>query len=198
MRKKIINKLKGFTLVEILIGITVSGIIGSIMVGFLSQNTQFFSTQSSKVNQGLELNTTSAEIEEIIKSASGVVSQYPLTGQPQYTTGLNVLIISLPAINAQGTVIANANDYIVIHQDTPNSKILRKNLYKDISSSRNNENTVLSTKLSKIEFRYLDAAGQPISPVQASKIGFIINVAENIATNTQTSSASGQVNLRNN
>jgi hypothetical protein len=86
----------------------------------------------------------------------------------------------------------------VIHKDTQNPKILRKRVFVDALSSRKAENKVLSTNLSKLEFRYLDSNDQAISPVQAIKVGFIINVAGNVATSTRTSSASGQVSLRNN
>lgn len=189
---------KGFSLIELLIGISAAGIIGALLVGLLSSNSRIFSDQNTKVNQGLELNTASDEINETIKTAGAVVSQYPTTGQATYTTGLNTLVLSIPSINTQGTVIQNTSDYVVIHIDPQNAKVLRKRTFADPTSSRKNENRILSTKLSKIEFRYLDSADQAISPVQASKIGFIINVSDNVATKTRTSSASGQINLRNN
>jgi prepilin-type N-terminal cleavage/methylation domain-containing protein len=195
VRKRIINKLKGFTLVEILIGVAAAGVIGSILVAFLTQNSRIYTHQNTKVNQGMELNTAFAEIEETIKSGGSVVSQYPATGQATHTTGLNTLVISVPSINAQGAVLQNSYDYVVLY---PDAKILRKKVFPDAASSREQVDTVLSTKLSKLEFKYYDSAGQIISPVQSAKIGFIINVSDSIATETESSSASGQVNLRNN
>lgn len=189
---------KGFTLVEILIGVGAAGVIGAILVGLLAQNSRIFSFQSSKVNQGVELNNSYDEIEQTIKTAGGVVSQYPATGQPTHTTGLNTLVMTIPAITAQGAVIQNTNDYVVFTRDTQNQKILRKLLYPNVVSSRKLVNKVLSTKTSLLEFRYLDSADQSISPVQASKIGFIINVSDMISTESQSSSVSGRINLRNN
>lgn len=195
MRKKILKKLNGFTLVEILIGVAAAGVIGSILIAFLTQNSQIYTQQNTKVNQGLELNNAFTEIEDTIKSGGSVVSQYPPTGQAQHTTGLNTLVINIPSINAQGAVIQNTYDYIVLYGD---AKVLRKKVFPDPASSREEMNTVLSTKLSKLEFKYYDSGGQIISPIQSAKIGFIINVSDNVATETHSSSASGQVNLRNN
>lgn len=189
---------RGFTLVEILIGVGAAGVIGAILVGLLSQNQRIFSFQSSKVNQGVELNNSYDEVEQTIKTAGGVVTQYPATGLPTHTTGLNTLVMTIPSITAQGAVIPNINDFVVFARDTQNPKILRKLLYPAATSSRKLVNKVLSTKTSKLEFFYLDSADQTISPVQSAKIGFIINVSDTISTEAQSSSVSGRINLRNN
>ena len=195
--KKNITK-NGFTLVEMLIAVSVVGVMGTILVSLLTNNSAIFSDQNTKITQGLELNTAVTHVEEAIKSATGVVSQYPPTGGATYTTGANTIVLSLPAINAQGLVIENTYDYLVIANDPGANKILRKKVYPNALSTRTTEDMVLSTKLSKLEFSYLDSSNSIVSPVQATKVGFIINVTDLVATESKTSSASGQLNIRNN
>jgi hypothetical protein len=138
-----------------------------------------------------------SEISEAIKHASSIV---PISqGDPQYLTGLETIVLALPAIDAQGNVIGETFDHLIISKDPQNPKILRKLLQKDSSSARKGENKVLATKLSKINFYYLDAEGKTVSPAGASKINFVLNLNEATGLNkSEDSSSSSQVNLRNN
>ncbi len=195
---KYISSSLGLTLVELLIGLTTAGIVGVLLISLLTQNSRIFSNQNAKLTEGITLNNSSARIADSIKSSSGIVTQYPVNGAAEYTTGTTAIVMTVPSLSAQGSVIKDTYDYQIIAADPQNSKILRLKLIPDALSSRKAKNEVLATNLSLLELSYYDINGQLITPIQAVKIGYIINVNQIVNAENQSSSASGEVNLRNN
>jgi hypothetical protein len=188
----------GFSLVEILIGVSIASVVSILLISLISNNTSLVSDQNSKVNQGLEINNAKPIIDETLKSGSSIVAQYPLTGTPTYSTGSEAVVLSVPSVNATEMVIANTFDYLVIYKDPQSPKILRKKVLVDPLSSRKEEDRVLLTKLSLLQFNYMNTAGTPVSPTLSTKIGYIINISDFLATEEKISSISGSINLRNN
>jgi hypothetical protein len=189
---------RGISLVELLIGVSVAGLVGVLLVSLLTQNSRIYTDQNAKINDGITINNSVAKIEETIKSAAAIANQYQHSGGPLYTTGSSTLVLTQPSINTSGAVIENTYDYLVLSADTQNSKILRLILYPNAQSTREAQNQVLATNMSKLEFRYFNSLGESVSPILATRIGYILNVNQTIATQSQTSSTSGTVNLRNN
>lgn len=188
---------KGITLPEILIGMTVAAVAGTLLINLLVSSNILFFNESVKVRQGLSLNQAAKEITASIKSSFAVVNQYPPTGAAQFTTGPEALVLKIPSIDQNGSVIDQKFDYIVFYKDPSSPKILRKQIFKDASSYRKEENKVLATSLDQLKFIYLDATNTQVAPVEAVRINFSINLDENTATSDNESSGSGTVNLKN-
>lgn len=189
--------MKGFTLVEILIVITITGVIGFLLTQLLIQNNSVYFAEDAKVSQGLSLNTISNKLQTDIKQASGIASGYPVS-LPTYLSSLDTLVLQLPAIDSSGNPIDNVFDYVVYAKDPVRGYILKRMVYKDDISTRIEANQVLTTSLSLINFYYYDQNNEVVSPTFASKINFVINVSSKTGLSQQQSSSSGQVNLRNN
>lgn len=190
--------MKGFTLPEILIAITISALAGVLLISFLVQNNGLFMNENAKVSQGLSLNDASSQITNAVKSASSIATQYPQSS-PQFFTGAETLILALPSIDSQSQIIENVYDYYVVTKDPQNPNILRKYLFPSAGQSqRSSENQVLATNLSSLKFLYLDESGSTVSPSQAAKVNFSINLTTSTGINSNSASASGEVNLKNN
>lgn len=187
----------GFTLLELLIAISVSIVAGSILVSLMTAGNGLFYQQGSKINQGLSLNDSVNEISNLIKISSSIASSYPASS-PQYSTDSNTLILSIPSIDSTGKVINNTYDFAVIARDATKNNILRLQVFPNPLSSHKSQNQVLSTTLSSVTFLYYDNNDQPVSPTSAAKINFTVNLTEKAGYGNQSSSASGQVNLKNN
>lgn len=189
--------MRGFSLPEVIIVSAIAGVVGILMVGFLVQNNGVYLTQSSKVTQGLSLNDASGNIDNAIKSASSVATEYPV-GSPQYTSGTNTLVLELPSIDSQSSIIDNTFDYTVITRDPQKPNVLRKLTFPNASSTRKSENLVLSTTLSQISFMFYDSNGNITSPSTASRVNYTINLSQKAGYGNQTSNLSGQASLKNN
>lgn len=190
------KKTRGLSLVEVLIGITIVGIMGSLLVNLLVSSNSVFFNQSVRVSNGLSLNQTAREITSLIRSSAGIASQYPVTGAPQYTTDQNTLVLKFPAISQSGSVVNQAFDFVVITKDQIKPAILRQITFVDSLSSRKAQNKVLSTTLKSLRFIYLDVNNSPVSAAQAARINFIINLNESTGSPVNEGSASGTANLK--
>lgn len=187
----------GFSLPEVILISGVASVAGVLLAYILVQNSGLFISQTSKISQGVSVNDAVAQMRELIQSSSAVVSTNAI-GSPTYTTSSDTLVVTLPAIDSLGNVISNVYDYGVIAKNSQNPKILRKIIFKDPLSSRINANQILTTNLTNITFVYFDDSGNTVSPQAATKINFTINLDEKAGYSNQGSSASGQINLRNN
>lgn len=188
---------KGLSLPELIIGIAIAGVAGTLLVSLLISSNNVFFNQSVKVSQGLSLNQARLEITDLIESASGIASQYPPSGTAEFTTNGNTLILKIPAIDQNGNILNSVFDYAVIYKDPANPKILRKQILVDGASLRKSENKVLSTSLSELKFVYYDINNSPVPSAEAVRVNFTINLSENVALSENESSASGTVNLKN-
>lgn len=189
---------KGFSLVEILLVAAISSIIGVLLVQVWVQNNSLFYQQTTKVTQGVSINDATTYIENDIKGASQVANGGPESTSPfTYTTSANTLVLKLPSIDAQGGVIANTFDFIVIKADGANPKLLKRLVIHTDPSVRPDRDQVLLNNLSSLSFSYQDSAGNSVSPSSATKINFTVDVSTTIGANTEQRSASREVNLRN-
>lgn len=187
----------GFSLIEIIIVMAVAAIAGVLLIQVLVNNNGLVYDQSVKISQGLNLNDLSSLIENDIKSSAGIASQYPDTN-PTYVTSAITLIVKIPSINQSEDVIPDTYDHIVIASDSANQKILRRITIPAQASFRPANNRVLTSSLSFVKFSYLDVSGVPITSTNASKINYIVNLFNKSGLNNYQSSASGEINLRNN
>lgn len=187
----------GFSLIEILIASALAGIVGTLLISILVQNQGLFLQQDAKVSQGIGLNNAVATVNESIKMSAGVVLSNPI-GSPQYTTDTDTLVLSLSSIDSNGNIIDDTFDYLIIYLDGPGNSVLKKKVIVSPTSARNGEEKVLVNQISQLTFSYLDQNGSPISPISSSKINFVINLAQKAGYKNEQSSASGEINLRNN
>lgn len=188
--------MRGFTLIELLVSFSITIVAGALLVVILGQNNSIFLKQQSNVLQGVSLNEAGLLISDSIKQASSVAETSPTT--PVYTTNINTLVLQVPSTDNSGNVIPNVFDYFVIAPDNLLPNILRLMVFPTSPSVRRSQDRVLLTTLSNIRFLYFNSAGVQVSPTSAEKINYTINLREKAGLVYQQSSASGEVNLRNN
>ncbi len=189
--------LRGFTLVELLIAVSIISVAGILLAQLVIQNNGLVFQQTAKVSHGVGLNNTKVSLSNDLKPATAIVSGYPLSS-PTYTSSSTSIVIQVPSIDSSGNVIANTYDYIAYYKDPSNSKILRKNYFPDPASSKKSKDQVLLTETSLLQFIYLDSGGMVVSPSSAARVVFTIKTSTQIGFNKQEASASGEVELRNN
>lgn len=190
--KKDIN---GFTLIEILIVVSIAVVVGILLVGILINNTGVTNKETSIVTQGLNINDAVREIETYGRQAIAVASGYPEVS-PTYVTNTATLVLKIPAINDQG-IISDTYDFVVITKDNSNSKLLKEYIFPDTSSTRGNKNTILTNLLSSVVFEYLDSNDLPVAVSSAVKIKATINVLSKTSGSDQLRSATVVISLRN-
>lgn len=191
------KNLKGLTLIELLVVASVGAVAGTLLIFSMVSSNDVFFRETGRVQEGLSLNDALNVISKDIKSAAKVSSSYPESGQIQHQTSKEVLVLKIPSIDATGGIIKDTYDYIVIYKDASNPLNFLRKVFPTSPSQRGSEENVLLKNLKVISFYYLDKDGNSVSPSAAEKVNFLINAETKFGLNSQISSASGEVNLRN-
>lgn len=188
-------KERGFTILEVLLASAVALIIGTFLAVILVSNSGFFYKQKAIVSEGLGLNDTLAEIDNNIKQAVAVAASYPSVS-PIFTTGPETLILKLPALTTQG-ILEDTYDFVVIAKDLSHPEILRRQIFPDPESHRLASNTVLTTLVKSIQFRFLDKTETVVSPTSASSVEATLTLISKTGSVGSERSAVSQTTLRN-
>ena len=182
----------GFTLPEVITVTVVAVIIGGLVLGIMIQNTRVFVSESSKVSQGLNSNDALEQIKSEIKQSSAVAASYTSSGIT-YTSGINTLVLQIPAVDSSGNSIDSVFDYGVF---TVSSGNLLFKIFTDPLSKRVPVDQILAKNVNQISFKYLDLAGDVI-PTGAIKVKVALILQQRIGVNFQTSISTTEANLRN-
>lgn len=185
--------IRGFTLIEVLIVLAVSSLVGTLLLNLWVQNNRVFYQQTLRVDQTLSLTNSSSKITDLLRQSSGIVVSYTT-----YASSNSILVAQLPSINASDQVIENVYDHLVIFADASAPKILRLKIFPNVQSTRKSEDEVLTTKLATIVFAYLDNNNNVVSPIAATKIRYTINTSEKAGSADESNNVQQTVNLRNN
>ncbi len=175
---------KGFTLVELVVVVTLSSMILLAMFGLFDWHGKIYSSQQSKVLVVSTARNSMNEIKNYIALASRVLASQVISGTT-YTSGASTMVLQLPSINSSDTVIPNTYDYVVFYLS--GTKLYEK-ISANASSARTSRTKVLSEVATVLTFTYDNADFPSVRSVTASlqtqstynKSTSVNNISENI------------------
>lgn len=188
-------KQRGLTLIEVIIAMGITSIAGILLVVIIVNSAGLFSHQSSKVQEGLNINDALSEIRGSIKQASAVADHYT-NGPTTYTTGVNQLVLKVASIDSSGNIISDTYDFFVFFID---NKILHFKTFPDPASFRKAQDRIFSTSSDSLVFKYFNSATPPVevTPISASKVVAVLTLKQRNGLNYEINIATSEANLRN-
>lgn len=183
----------GFTLIELIISTAVAVLVGGLLIGILVNNTGLFYKQSSKISEGVGINDALSSIRFAVKQSSAVSSGYPVTS-PTFTSSSSELVLKVPSIDSSENIINDTFDYYVF---TVLEQRLYLKVFPDPISTRKSVDTILSQNVNSLEFTYLDALGNPITPVSAVKVKINLVLSQKVGATDEVTTLQTEANLRN-
>lgn len=189
------NLQTGLTMVEVLISLGISVIIGSLLLVIIVNSSYFYSKESSKLTEGLNINDALSELRGSIKQAGSVAASYSSDSQI-FTSGTTQLVLKVPAIDSSGNIITNAYDHFIFFLD---QNKLRYKTFIDSQSVRVVKDQILSTLVDRVVFEYFSSSNPPlpIMPSSAGKVKITLILKQKSKTDDQISIATAEANLRN-
>lgn len=195
MKNAKLEKQSGLTLVEVLVAMGLAAVVGVLLLSVMINSTGLFYKESSKLQEGLNINDALGKIRESVNQSSGVVLSYANSGVT-YTSGATQLVLKVPAIDSSGNIISDTFDYLVFFQDQTK---LRYKLFPDASSSRKSQDRIFSTSVDSLTFKYLDSQNPPneVTSTSATKIRTILSLKQKNGLATELNTATAEASLRN-
>lgn len=193
--KQTINSRSGFTLIEILVAMFISVIIGGLLLVIMTNSAGLFFKESSKVGQGLNVNDALMTVRRDVKQAGSIASSYTKESTT-YNSGATQLVLKVPGIDNSGNMIQDTYDYFIYFQD---NNLLSYKVFPDSLSQRKSVDQVLATSVDKIIFEYYDKSIPPneVSPSSAAKIKVTIVLNQKAGLVSEQTVATSEANLRN-
>lgn len=188
-------KEKGLTLVEVLIAMSITILVGTLLVTIIVNSAGLFYNQSSKLTQGVNINDVLSDVRSNIKEANSVAASYT-SGSTTYTSGPTQLVLKISSQDSLGNLISDAFDYFVYFLDQKN---LRLKTFPDASSSRKVQDQIFSTNVDSLNFKYLDLANPPneVTPQTAKKVRIFVTLKQKSGAGFETTTATSEASLRN-
>lgn len=173
-------KQSGMTLIEVLVAMFISVIVGGLLLVIMTNSAGLFTNQSLKVEEGLDVNDALMVIRRDIKQAGFIAASYT-NGPTTYTSGATQLVLKIPSLDNSGNVIPQTYDYFVYFQ---NNKFLSYKVFPDLLSQRKSVDQILATDVKKIFFQYYDnnTPSNEVLPTAATKIKASIDLSQTVAT----------------
>lgn len=195
---------KGFTLVEVIVGTALLGLVSVLIASIYFTNFKLFSHQSTSIDINSQNKLAIDEISNQIRQSQSVAASCPNPPcNPTETSSSTVLALQLWPLDANGDpkdpLGGTDYDYIVYKIDPANSSRIQKKIAPDASSTRPASAKVLATSLSAngLSFTYKDGSGSTVSPSAATEVTISISTTGTSVGKTQTVTQTNNATLRN-
>ncbi len=192
MERNISNKTKknGLTLIELIVTITILGILSITFSNIYIESLKTFETESAQSILQTDSQTAIDRIINETKGAQKVESSYST-----YTTGETVMVLAIPAIDEDQAIIYNGSvvvsDYIIYYLQ---SGSIHRKIYADDESvrySQNEEDYVFATGVEDLTFEYSPA------PPQTTEVTVTLTLERTIGKSARNITLTNKTKLRN-
>lgn len=186
---------RGLTLVEALITLAIGTVVGGMLLVIMVNTGGLFYKESSRLQQGLNINDALSRINESVKESAGVETGYP-SPSPTYTSSATSLVLKIPSQNQQGLIIQNTFDHFVFFLDGTK---LRFKIFPDSQSSRKSADQIFSTSVNSLFFQYYDGQTPPQEtvPTSAAKVRVTLQLKQKAGAAFEINTATTEAKLRN-
>ena len=171
---------------EVLIAMGIATAVGGLLLAVIVNSTGLFYNQSSKVEQGLNINDALLQIRQNIKQSAGIDS----------TSTSEQLVLKISSLDESGNIIDDTFDKFVFSKD---QNILRFKTYPDATSARLAQDQIFSTSLDNLKFQYFDSANPPneVTLASATKVRITLTLRQKSGSSYETQTATSEASLRN-
>lgn len=182
--------LTGFTLAEILIVCGLFAILITIGAGIFLSHNRFYENQAGEISSINSTREAADRINEYARAAIILVSSYTYNSV-LYTSGSQIVIFGLPAIDSANNIIEGSFDYVIIGANPVHPNRMELIVDPNPSSARIARNLLLTDRLTSLTFTY---DNQDFSQVR--KISYEFRVTD-IGRSPGTERVFGSSTLRN-
>ena len=163
---------KGLTLIELLVGVAVSALLITALLGLYMAGQRYFFNTSAKADAIEEVRAPMARIARDIREAAQVSQSTVTVGGVDYDTNIDCLVLDLPALDITGMIIPGTEDTVIYSVD------VYGRLHRIVAANgpgRTNADDVLAENVTGFALAYFKEDG--LTPATAFADTFIVTVS---------------------
>lgn len=141
---------KGFTLLEVVITISIFLIMFLALVSFFVSSNSTFNYDKGFVDTASGAEQVMTAVSQNVIQADQVVASHAFSSGT-YATGTTTLVLELPSVDASGSTISGSSDYVAVYQSGTSAY---ERIEANASSARKTATKLLTDKLSSLSFTY--------------------------------------------
>lgn len=189
LRVAIRGRESGFTLIELITGVAIISLLTVVLSAIVVTAQRSAAIEKTRADLSVENRKLVDDTIRNIKNATSVLASSTVLGT-NYTTGAGTLVLQIPAIDVNQSIITNVYDLLVFRRNGTNYEFIQD---AGVGSIRpDTQRRVYSERVSSLTFTYLDATGNVLASnyqnAQAVKIASTLfqTVRGRTVTNTLT------------
>lgn len=183
----------GFSLVEIIIGISIFSLITVLVIGIYISHFKIYSNQNSQIDVASQSKIGIDEIVNQIRQSQSIAGSCSACGAD--TSSSSILILQLWPLDANGDPkdpTSGNYDFIVYKKNPADTKQMIRKILPDASSSRKASTAIIANNISTLNFTYNNG-----TPSTASQVTITLTTSQSSIGKTQTSTQTKIADLRN-
>lgn len=181
----------GFTLVEVVVVLAISSIVGLVLVNIFLGHADLFRFFNAEVNSGSAARLVADRMVSLIREAESVQASHDFSGQLRQSTP-DELVLRLKTVNASDAFVIGAYDYVAFYRDGDDPRRLMETIQADAASRRASGTRVLAENLEILNLAYDNPTIQ-----DAREVTLELRMAEDFRQTSATSTVKTVVKLRN-
>lgn len=182
----------GHTMLETVVTMFILAIVLIVVTQMFLVLLRTFNLYTARVHTVQEASDISRRFLDWSNNATAVDTATHIIGGTNYTTSSSTLVLKEAAIDATGSPIANAYDYVILAPDPANTTRLQEIIIADAASSRKSVTKLLGDSVQEHIFTYRDA-----DPATANDVFFSVTVRRSVSGIAVTHTLHTYAKLRN-
>jgi hypothetical protein len=187
------KSLKAFTLIEIVTGFALVGLVSILIATLYFAHFRLFSNQNTSIEVSTQNRLAIDEIVNQVRESQSVVDT--CTGCSGDTTSSTVLVLRLWRLDSNGEPTeptGSEYDYVIYKRDPSDTTNLIKKTVPDPTSSRQTLTKIIATRVSDLQFAYDNT-----NPDLITEISVTLTNSSTVNNKVQTTTQSSTAILRN-
>ena len=184
----------GFTLMETLVAVSLTVALLAILASVLSGTFRSFSAVTSVGQLQLSGRAGFQRMVRQIEQAKSVT-----LSQGAFTTSASTLVVQLPALANDQTIIANVYDYAIYTLDATDPSKLRETIVADAASTRQSKTQTIIANVELLLIKYYDVSGNELvnNYTNTKRVKITVTASETHYKRKNTLTYNEFVSLRN-
>jgi len=155
-----LNQDSGFTLIEAMIVVALTGVMLVVLTQFFLGGNQVYKSQNAELDVNMSTRSGLDDVDAYVRQANQLLDSHDV-----HTAGSTVLILELTSVNASSQLVLGAVDRVAYYYSGSD---LYRQIYANAASVRQSSIRRIATDITSLAFTYDNATYSAVTSVETA------------------------------